>query len=857
MQHREALLAEWDRLDWRHKLNLLWRSTSAFWDALWLQPKRLEDEMFQDLRYGARMLLKQPGFTLVAVLTLAMGIGANAAIFSLIHTLLIQPLPYRDAGQVLFAMGWDVRRDQMRFQVSAADFQDWRSQCTAFEQAAGYRYWSVNLTGAGEPERIQGYFVTSNLFTLLGVEPMFGRAFRTDEDQPGAPKVAVLSHALWQRRFGADRSVIGQTVTLNDQSYTIIGVMPPKFEFPQLNFKGDLWAPFNHDPARLRTDRSTNFSMVAVARLLPERTLAQAQAEMDGIYRRLAEQYPETNSSIGIQLSPMHEMLTRDTRGPLLALLAAAAFLLLIACANVANLLLARAQTRLKEMAVRAALGATPWRIARQMLTESLLLALMGGVVGVVLGHWLLAAIRSIVPEHVSNTVPALLEIGINTQVLLFAFAVALITSVAFGLAPAMRLARHDLVSDLKEGGRSAGSRPRRRAGNVLVVAEVALSVLLLVGAGLTLRSLWALINVNPGFEAGNLLVLDISLPSTRYAQPEQQTIFFREALSRLAGVPGVESVGAVNTLPLSTSNSGGRFLIEGQPPPTPGAEPNTDFRVINPDYFRALGMRLERGRPFDIRDSQQAQPVTIVNQAFVSQHFPGEEALGKRIRFGVPSTPLTVSPWLLIVGIVSDVRHLDLTTAARAESYVPLEQSPSSSLTLAVRTHGMQTGLVATVRETLSSLDPNLPLYNVQTMEQVVSRSLFSQRMMTSVMLIFGGVALLLATVGLFGLISYAVSQRTHELGIRLAVGATSRDVLRLVIGQGLKLAFAGLFIGLATSFVLMRVMKSLLFGVSAADPLTFAASALILVMVSLLACWIPARRAAKVDPLTALRHD
>jgi putative ABC transport system permease protein len=857
LEYREELLARWDRLDWRNKLELLWRSLGAFWDALWLQRQRWEDEMIQDLRFGVRMLFKHPGFSLIAVLTLALGIGANAAIFSLIHALLIQPLPYRDAGRVLFAMVWDMQRDQRRFHGSAADFQDWRTQCSAFEQAAGYSYWSVNLTGAGEPERVQGYFVTANLFALLGVEPFLGRAFQPGEDRPGPPKVAVLSHGLWQRRFGAERGVIGRKVTLNDESYTIIGVMPPRFEFPQLNFKGDIWVPFTHDPARLRTDPSTNFSMVAVARLRPDRTLAQAQAEMDGIFRRLAQQYPDTNASTGVRLAPMQDVVTSESRRPLLALLAAAAFVLLIACANVANLLLARAQTRSKEMAVRAALGATAWRVTRQMLTESLLLALAGCGLGVLLGHWLLAAIRSVVPEHFRNSLPALMEIGINTQVLLFAIAIALLSCLLFGLAPSLRLARGQLVADLKEGARGAGSGLRHRAGNVLVVAEVALSVLLLIGAGLTLRSLWALFNVNPGFEAGNLLVLDVALPLTRYAQAEQQANFYRGALSRLAALPGVEAVGAVNTLPLSTSNFGWRFLIEGRPPLAPGAQPSTDFRRINPDYFRALGMRLIRGRPFSTQDNQQAQPVTIVNQEFVRQHFPNEEPLGKRIRFGIPSTPLAQSPWRLIVGVVSDVRHLDLETAARAESYVPLEQSPGAALTLAVRTNGAPAGLIAAVREQLHALDANLPLYNVQTMEQVMARSLFGQRLATGVMLAFGGVALLLATVGLFGLISYAVSQRTHELGIRLALGATTRDVLRLVIRQGMKLALIGLLIGLGSSFVLMQVMKTLLFGVSAADPLTFAASALLLLAVSLLACWIPARRAAKVDPLVALRHE
>jgi putative ABC transport system permease protein len=491
------------------------------------------------------------------------------------------------------------------------------------------------------------------------------------------------------------------------------------------------------------------------------------------------------------------------------------------------------------------------------MLTESLLLALAGGGLGVLLGHWLLAAIRSVVPEHVRNSLPALLEIGVNMQVLLFAFAIALFSSLLFGLAPALRLARGQLVADLKEGGRSAGSGLRNHAGNVLVVAEVALSVLLLVGAGLTLRSLRAYFNVNPGFEAGNLLVLDIALPSTRYAQAEQQANFYREALSRIAALPGVGAVGAVNTLPFSTSNSGGQFLIEGQPALAPGAQPITDFRIINPDYFRALGMRLIHGRQFSAQDNRQGQPVTIVNQAFVRQHFPNEDPLGKRIRFGGPNTPLAQSPWRLIVGVVSDVRHLDLATAARAESYVPLEQIPSAALTLAVRTNGAPAGLMVPVRERLRALDANLPLYNVQTMEQVMARSLFGQRLATSVMLAFGGAALLLATVGLFGLISYAVSQRTHELGIRLALGATTRDVLRLVIGQGMKLALIGLSIGLASSFALMQVMKTLLFGVSAADPPTFAASALLLLAVSLVACWIPARRAAKVDPMIALRNE
>jgi putative ABC transport system permease protein len=856
LEYREELLARWDRLDWRGKLNLLWRSLGAFWDALWLQRQRWEDEMIQDLRFGVRMLFKQPGFSLIAVLTLALGIGANAAIFSMIHTLLIQPLPYRDAGRVLFAMAWDVQRDQRVFHGMAADFQDWRTQCSAFEQAAGYRYWSVNLTGGGEPERVQGYFVTANLFALLGVEPWLGRVFQPGEDRPGAPRVAVLSHGLWQRRFGADQSVIGRTVALNDESYTIIGVMPPKFEFPQLNFKGDLWVPFTYDPARLRTDPSANFSMVAVARLRPDRTLAQAQAEMDGIFRRLAQQYPVTNAGVGIRLAPMQEELTREMRGPLLALLVAAAFVLLIACANVANLLLARAQTRAKEMALRAALGATAWRITRQMLTESLLLAFAGGGLGVLLGHWLLAATRAVVPEHIRNSMPALMEIGINTQVLLFAFAAALFSCLLFGLAPALRLARCELVADLKEGGRSPGSGLRHRAGNVLVVAEVVLSVLLLVGAGLALRSLWALFNVNPGFEAGNLLVLDIALPPTRYAQAEQRTNFYRAALSRLAALPGVEAVGAVNTLPFSTSRLRNPLLIEGQPPAL-GAQPNADIRAINPDYFRALGMRLIRGRPFGAQDNRQAQPVAIVNQAFVRQYFPNEEPLGKRIRFGNPSTPLAQSPWLLIVGVVSDVKHLDLVEPVLAESYSPLEQVPIAALTLAVRTNGAPAGLMAPVREQLRALDANLPLYNVQTMEQVMARSLFRQRLATSVMLAFGGVALLLATVGLFGLISYAVNQRTHELGIRLALGATARDVLRLVIGQGMKLALIGLLIGLASSFALMRVIKTLLFGVSAADPLTFAASALLLLAVSLLACWIPARRAAKVDPMVALRHE
>jgi len=813
--------------------------------------------LWQDLRYGARMLMKRPGFTLIAVLTLALGIGANTAIFSVIHTLLVQPLPYRDAHRVLFVMGWDLRRDQMEFNVSAADFHDWRAQDGVFEQAAGYRYWSVNLTGAGEPERVQGYRVTADLFALLGVEPLLGRAFLAGEDKPGAGKVVVLSHGLWQQRFGAERGVIGRTVTLNDESYTVVGVMPPKFEFPQLNFKGDLWAPFDYDAARLRTERNADFAMVAVARLRPDKTLEQAQAEMNAVYQRLAQQYPRTNAGSGVRLTPMQEMLTREIRPALLALLAAAGFVLLIACANVANLLLARAQARVKEMALRAALGATAWRVARQLLTESLLLALAGGGLGVLLGMWTLDAIRHILPEHVVNVMPAALEIGINARSLVFALAASLLTSLVFGLVPALRLSRHDLTAAIKEGGPGVGSWSRRRAGSLLVIAEVALSALLLVGAGLTLRSLWALLHVNPGFEAANLLVMDISLPRTRYANAEQRGNFYREALGRLAALPGVKAVGAVNTLPLSTSNEGSSFVIEGRPAPAPGDVPGTDYRVINPDYFRALGIRLQSGRQFTAEDNRQAPPVTIVNQAFVRRHFPNEEPVGKRIRFGGPNTPLADEPWHVIVGVAGDVKHWDLAANPRAESYVPLEQQPRASLTLAVRSGGAPAGFAAAARRQIRALDANLPMYNAQTMEQVVARSLFTQRLTTNAMLIFGAVALLLAGVGLFGLISYSVSRRTREIGIRMALGAQRGAVLRLITRQGMKLVLIGVVIGLIGAFALTRLIKSLLFGVSETDPLTFVAVALLLTSVALLASWLPARRAAKIDPMVALHCE
>jgi putative ABC transport system permease protein len=810
------------------------------------------ETVWQDVRHGVRVLRRNPLFTLVVVVTLGLGVGANTATFSVLHALLIRPLPYQDPERVLLALGWDTRGDRMRFNIPISEGVRWMERTRSFEHAGAYQYWSANLTGAGDPERLQAYRVTANLFALLGVEPAIGRGFRVEEGRPGAAGVAVLSHAFWRRRLGGDPAVVGRTILLDDEPHTIIGVMPPRFEFPQVNYKGDLWAPMRFDSAEYPLDQPSP-SVVAVARLRRDLPLARAQAELDGIYSRLVEENPRL-AGRGVRLMPMRELFSREAGPVLWTLMAAVGFVLLIACANVANLLVSRAPGRQSEIAVRSALGASRRRLVRQMLTESLLVGLGGGAFGVALAYWATAALRGVTPDWVVVVAPAVVEIGVNRAVLMFALGAALVTALLFGVLPAVRASRPALSASLREGSPAVAGRSRHRLSRALVVLEVALSLVLLAGAGLLLRSLSALLRTSPGFDPDNVLVAEVSLPTSRYPEERRQAAFFERAVERAASLPGVEAAAVVNRHPFSTSNTGGVFLIAGRPEPEAGDLPRADYREVSPDYFRALRIPLVAGRGVTPQDSAGAPRIVIVNRAFVRRFFAGGNALGAQIRFGNAES---TDPWRTIVGVVGDVRHWSVRRDVEPEAYVPLAQNASPRMTLVVRSTGDPMALVPALRAELRAVDPDQPIYNVEPMRTTVERAVFGDRSATVLMIVFAGLALVLAGVGLYGVISTAVSQRRHEIGIRMALGAQPGDVLRLVLGTGGRLALTGLILGLGATVALGRVLGGLLFGVKPADPLTLVAVALVLGGVALAACYVPARRATRVDPMVALRYE
>jgi putative ABC transport system permease protein len=844
LRYRETLLVEWDKLDWVAKLDLLRRSLGAFRDALLLQPKRLEDEMFQDLRFGLRMLLKHKGFTLIAIFTLALGIGANTAIFTVINAVLLRPLPFAEPERLLWIGGW-LGNDKEQG-VTPADFLDYREQSQSFAQLAASVSDGIamNLSGGGEPERLKGGYVTANYLDVFGVKPALGRTFVAEEGMEGSELVAVLSHSLWRRRFGADPSIINQKITLDKRRFTVIGVMPPQFQYPP---GVEIWQPFSFPASPQSAFRSREFHFLRpIARLKPGVSRAQAQAEVETIARRLQALYPKTNANQSLFLMPLQDRLVGNVRLTLLTLLGAVGCVLLIACANVANLLLARASARGREIAVRAALGASRGRVVRQLLTESLALALLGGLVGALLAKWgvgLLVALSS-------AYLPRADEVHINAPVFGFTLAVALFTGLLFGLAPALQSARLDLTEALKEGGKGAGGGTRRhRKLNLLVVGEVALAVVLLIGAGLLINSFIRLQQVSPGFDEKNLLTARIDVPNP-YGQPEKKAQFFDQLQQRVAALPGVEAVGLVTELPLASQSSDFTFKIEGRPEPPPGQSPHADIRNINHDYFRAMRIPLRKGRNFTEADVRDNAKVVLISDELAQRYFAGEDPLGQRLLAGSLSRESYV-----IIGIVGDIRHRGLDSGLRQTIYFPSLRLGYTNLV--IRTSNDPVSLAAAVRREVAALDPNQPVANIKTMERWVSESVDQPRFRTLLLGLFSAVALLLSMVGIYGVMSYAVSQRTHELGVRMALGARSTDVLRLVIGQGMRLAGAGIAIGLVAAFALTRLIKDLLFGVRATDPMTFAAITLLLTGVALLACYLPARRATKVDPMVALRHD
>jgi putative ABC transport system permease protein len=808
--------------------------------------------LWQDLRYGARMLMKQPGFTLIAVITLALGIGANTAIFSVVNAVLLRPLPYHDAGRIVAIQELGPQGD--RRQVTPANFLDWRAQNTVFAQLAAIHSLQSNLANDGQAERIETAITSANFFEVFGARPQAGRLFAPADEQAGHAPVVVLSHRLWQRRFGGDANAVGQQLILDGKSYTVIGVAPAGFQYPD---KTELWFP----PLRLAPEINETFDVTqtrgfgylsAVARLKPAVSLEQAKAEMETITARLRKQYPETNNNRFNRVVPLQTHLVGETSRLLWLLFGAVGCVLLIACANVANLLLARATTRRRELAVRAALGATRGRVMRQLLTESLSLALAGGLLGLLLAWWGVDALTRLLPANF----PRLGEIALDPPALGFALLASLATAIIFGLAPAWQSARIELQEALKESARgSAGSR-RNRLRGALVTAEVALSLSLLVGAGLLFRSFLRLQAVDAGFDARGVLTMRLAPSGTNFREDPQYIGFYQKVADKIAAIPGVEAVGAINTPPLSRGGETFDFRVEGQPERPQDQWPGANYRNVTPDYFRAMKIPIMQGRAFTERDNGSAPLVVIINQATAARHFPGQNPVGKRVTFG--GRDRSGQPiWHEIVGVAANVRSLELQDEAEPEIYTAARQDAFAGMTFVIRASVEPASLGTAVRQAAREVDPAQPVSDLRTMESVVVEAVTQPRFNLTLLGLFGGLALLLSAAGIYGVTSYSVAQRAQEIGIRKALGAQSGDVLRLVIRQGMAAVLPGVVIGLALAIAATRVMKSLLFGVGATDPPTFVAIALSLTLVALLACWIPAWRAAKVDPMIALKYE
>ncbi|MGH9840034.1 MAG: ABC transporter permease [Blastocatellia bacterium] len=840
LRRREALLAQWERLDSRHRLDLLRRSTSAFWDALWLQPRRLEDEMFQDLRYGLRMLLKHKGFTLIAVFTLVLGIGANTAIFSVVNAVLLRPLPFPEPERIVRLWESHPPTNLPQFSVAFPNFLDWRSQNQVFAQMAAYREDGFNLQAGAEPRRVNGARVTVDFFAVLGVLPAAGRAFLPQEDAPGGERVVILSHALWQQSFGGDPQLVGRQLKVDGQACTVVGIMPSGFRFPQDDV--ELWLPYALDP---KSSRTPHFLRV-LGRLKPGATLQQVRTELETIAVRLEQAYPDTNKGWRVFMLPLHEAISGQMQTPLYVLLGAVLFVLLIGCANVANLLLSRNAVREREIAIRTALGAGRRRIVRQLLTESLLLALLGGMGALLFAAWAVKLLTTLGPSNI----PRLNEAALDGTVLGFTLAVSMLTGLIFGLAPAWQHARLNLNTALKDGARMAGGSARRLR-QLLVVAEIAFALLLLIGAGLMLKSFVRLQQVAPGFDPQRALTMEVNLAPAKYARGEQRTAFLQQVLERLRALPGVEFAGATHRLPLR-GNSGMGFQIEGRPAPAPGESTNANYRAITPDYFRAMGTPLVAGRTFTEEEAWQKPSAVIINQKFQRRHWPDENALGKHIKLGGPDGPLVT-----VVGIAADVKESGLDADTAAGLYLPYVRGPVPRMTLVLRTGPEPLSLAAAASAELRQIDAEQAVSGISTLEQLLSETVAQPRFNAGLLALFALLALTLAAVGIYGVMAYAVAARTQEIGLRMALGAQARDVLKLVIGQGMKLVTFGLALGSLAALGLTRWLKTLLFGVEATDPLTYAVIAALLAAVALVACYLPARRAMAVDPLVALRHE
>jgi len=809
--------------------------------------------LLRDLRYGARMLLKKPGFTAIAVITLALGIGANTAIFSVVNVVLLRPLQYSDPDRLAQVWQSFPQLGANQVTISAPEFLDYRDQNHVFERTAAFRPQGFTLTSGGEPEPVFGVRVSADLFSLLGVAPALGRAFLPDEDRPGSPRVVVLSQGAWQRRFGADAAVIGKSLTLDGESFTVVGVMPPSFQFPPQALQNELWinAPFDANDLNRRGWRPLGM----VARLKPGVSMDQANAEL----KTIAGMFPVSGPVPSAYAVSLHEQVVGRVRRALLVLLGAVGFVLLIACANVANLSLSQAAARQREMAIRAAIGASRARLIRQLLVEGVPLALLGGGVGLMLSVWIVEMLVSVNPDNIPRTN----EIGVDLRVLGFTLSVSLLAGIVFSLAPAWQSSKLDLNESLKEGGRGTSVSFRRFSlRSLLLVSEVALSLMLLIGAALMTNSFARLLRVDPGFDPRGVLTMRVTLPQSKYPDIHQRAFFFEQALEGIKRLPGVQSAGMTSALPLGGNPDFG-FTIEGRTPSAPGDVPQTGWRAISPDYLRTMGIPLRRGRHFNELDHEKATGVAIINETMARSFWPDEDPLGKRIKLGGSQRPY---PWMTIVGVVGDVKHDGLDAPAGPEMYMPYAQTPFSQMpaglrfppmSLVARSSSDRGDLAIAARAEIKALDKDQPVTNIRTLDQLLTNSISQHRFHLLLLAFFALIALLLAAVGVYGIVSYTVKQRTHEIGVRMAFGAQARDVLRLIIGHEIKLTLIGALIGLAGALALTRLIKTLLFDVSATDPLTFIVIALLMIGVALLACWIPARRATKVDPMIALRIE
>ncbi|HYV82220.1 MAG TPA: ABC transporter permease [Pyrinomonadaceae bacterium] len=809
------------------------------------------ETLIKDIRYGVRGLLKRPAFTVIALITLALGIGANTAIFSVVNAVLLRPLPYQKPEELVIVWEDATFAGFPHNTPAPANYVDWKAQNQSFADMAASNETSFNLTGDGEPERVSAYAVSANFFPLLGVQPLLGRSFTPEEDRPGGAKAVVLSYGLWQSRYGGDRNILNREILLDGEKHAVAGVMPASFQFFAKDVR--VWVPM----ALTQEDWANRGGhyLVVVARLKPGVSVTQAQADMNAVMRRISTDHPEETmeGKMGVVVMPVRDEFVGDARGSLIVLLVAVAFVLLIACANVAGLLLARAVGRRKEIALRLALGAGRPRVIRQLLTESLLLAVAAGVLGSLLAYASFTFLQGLVPEQMELAT----SLKLDVRILVFTIAVSIVTGIIFGLVPALQSANFDLNDALKQSSGRVTSTGRLRSA--MIVFEVALSLVLLVGAGLLIQTLFQLFRQYSVLEPEKILTMRTILPYEKYKEPQRRDNYYQQVLQRVEHLPGVVAAGYSTSIPLAWKGGTSGFYPEGLKAPVPGMAYDANHREVSADYLKTMNIPLRAGRYFDNRDHAQSLPVAIINETMARQYWPGENALGRRFKVGDPDEP--GKQWKEIVGIVADVRQMGIDEPVKAEMYIPYQQITDwpgyIPRDLAIRTNGDTSNLAGAVRQIIREVDPDQPVSNVATMAEVLGTEA-GQRRMGMIMLVgFASLALLLASLGIYGVLAYFVTQHTNEIGVRQALGATPRNILLLVLTKGMGLTLVGVAIGLVASFALTRLMSSLLFGVTAADPLTFATVPLVLVLVALLACYIPARKATKVDPLVALRYE